>query len=76
MHSSKMSHQHSSGEAGVYQVSPTAANTLNIGTKNVFQEGAGRKGRVLEGTSTQHPRQSQKGHLQARSYKVGQSHYG
>lgn len=47
MHSSKMSHQHSSGEAGVCQASPTAASTLNIGAKNMsFRKGlAGRGGR-------------------------------
>lgn len=42
MHISKMSQQHSSGEATVCQVSPTAARTLNIGTKNVsFRKGLG-----------------------------------
>lgn len=39
-HISKMSRQHSSGRATVCQVSPTAARTLNIGTRNVcFRKG-------------------------------------
>lgn len=69
MHISKMSHRHSSGEATVCRVSPTAAGALNIGAKNVsFRKG-------LEGTGgeaeregvrrTEHLGQiSRQGHLQ------------
>lgn len=47
MHISKMSHQHSSGQTTVCQVSPAAARTLNIGTESLsFRKGLeGRGGR-------------------------------
>lgn len=45
MHISKMSHQHSFGQATVCQVSPTAVRTLNIGAKSVsFRKGLERRG--------------------------------
>lgn len=47
VHISKMSHQHSSGQTTVCQVSPAAARTLNIGTESLsFRKGLeGRGGR-------------------------------
>lgn len=56
MHISKMSHQHSSGQATVCQVSPAAGRTLNIGTENVsfrkrLMEGERGEERMLEGLS-------------------------
>lgn len=64
MHSSKMSHQHSSAEGGVGQVSATAVNTLNIGTKSTsFRKGLeGRRGR--QGMGAPAPSQSGHGRLQ------------
>lgn len=80
MHFSKMSHQHSFGEVRVCQVSPTAASTLNIGTKNMsFRKGMEGRGarrgeRVLERTEHFCLLIYRQGHFQVLTYKVG--HFG
>lgn len=54
---SKMSHQHSSGQATICQASPAAGRTLNIGPENVsFRTGLdGRGGRWRESAGRAEP---------------------